>query len=72
MDNNRVSFFSVLKKNVVCIFFIGIILAICLAGVKYLFSDIAIRHGDYLFIQTIQVENQTKDDFDYKGFLESP
>ena len=72
MDNNRVSFFAVLKKNVVCLFFIGIILAICLAGVKYLFSDIAIRHGDYLFIQTIQVENQTKDDFDYKGFLESP
>lgn len=72
MENNRVSFFAVLRKNIIYICLMGIVLSICLAGVKYLFSDIAVRHGDYLFIQTIQVENQTKDNFDYKGFLESP
>lgn len=72
MENSKVNLFVVLKRNIIYILFIGFIFAAGFAGAKYLFSDIAIRHGDYLFIQTIKVENQLKDDFDYKGFLESP
>ena len=58
--------------KILYILFIGVCCAAIIATAKYLFSDIANRHGDYLFIQTIQVENQVKDDFDYKGYLESP
>ncbi len=40
-------------------------------------SDVAQRHGDYLFIRTVQVSTgnalvDSKNEFDYKGFLESP
>lgn len=61
-----------IKDKALYILLIGIIFSICIAGIKYVFSDTANRHGDYLFIQTIQVENQARDDFDYKGYLESP
>ena len=72
MKNAKVSFCTIFKMKIIYILFIGICCAAIMTTTKYLFSDTANRHGDYLFIQTIQVENQAKDDFDYKGYLESP
>ena len=71
MKDTKVVIFTVFKMKILYILFIGVCCAAIIATAKYLFSDIANRHGDYLFIQTIQVENQVKDDFDYKGYLES-
>lgn len=76
-DINNLSLLAIIKKKFILILLAGIIGAGCVSSIKYMFSDVAQRHGDYLFIQTIQVELSdgnivTKDDFDYKGFLESP
>lgn len=63
------------KKKIGLILLIGVFGAIILSGVKFMFSDVANRHGDYLYIRTIQIETpvvSNKSDFDYKGFLESP
>ena len=66
----------IIKKRIIFILLAGIVGAILVSGAKFMFSDIAQRHGDYLFIRTIQVESiantDNKDNFDYKGFLESP
>lgn len=75
MENNYyVCFFkNILKKKFIYIFIIGILSALVCSGVKLLFSDIATRTGSYFFTRTVQVfQNQVRDDFDYKGFLESP
>lgn len=68
---------NVIKQKKVAILLIGIIVSLILAGGKFASSDIAQRHGDYLFIRTIQVNTgddaiNSKNEFDYKGFLESP
>lgn len=70
----NINWIPFLKKKIILIFCIGVLASIGLTGVKYLLSDVATRHGDYLFIQTIQVKTEIKekDDFNYKGFLESP
>lgn len=78
MNNiNNLGLLAIMKKKFIFILLAGVIGAVCVSSAKYMFSDIAQRHGDYLFIQTIQVESSdgnaiAKDDFDYKGFLESP
>lgn len=68
-------FVQTVKKKIIFILLLGILAGIAIAGGKVLFSDIATRHGDYYFIRTVQVsspDNQGEDNFDYKGFLESP
>lgn len=76
---NSVSVFTkitkIVKKKIGLILLAGIIGAILISGVKFMFSDVANRHGDYLYIRTIQIETpvvSNKSDFDYRGFLESP
>ena len=59
-------------------FFLVVIFAIFCgisgAGVKYMFSDTAIRTGDYLFIKVISLQNKNGNidsNFDYAGFWRS-
>ena len=73
--NNANKVTEIGKKKIGLILLIGVFGAIILSGVKFMFSDVANRHGDYLYIRTIQIEEpvvSNKRDFDYKGFLESP
>ena len=68
---------DVIRQKKVVVIFIGMMVSLILAGGKFASSDIAQRHGDYLFIRTIQVNTgddaiNSKNEFDYKGFLESP
>lgn len=75
MKNNSYIYLfkDICRKKILYIIIIGFLIAIACSGVKLLFSDIATRNGSYLFTRTVQiVQNQVKDDFDYKGFLESP
>lgn len=43
-----------IKDKALYILLIGIIFSICIAGIKYVFSDTANRHGDYLFIGSVK------------------
>lgn len=59
-------------------FIFVIILAICCsilgAGIKYMFTDTAVRNGDYLFLQIITLQNRSGNigsNFDYVGFWRS-
>lgn len=79
-SNNTIDVLAcVLKKRYIYIILIACIVAVLLSGIKVLFSDVATRTGDYLFIRTIQFEQQDdsditdiRDNFDYKNYLESP
>ena len=49
-------------------------LAFFLTVTKYMFSDTAVRTGDYLFTRTIMIQNKTgnvDNNFDYVGFWRS-
>ena len=66
-----------IKRKYIIIIIITLLMACFMGGMKFLFSDSSQRHGDYLYVRTVQVINPdvTKDDkesFDYKGYLESP
>lgn len=78
-NNNAIdTLICILKKKNIYIILIACITAVILSGIKVLFSDVATRTGDYLFIRTIQFEQHDnseirdiKDNFDYKNYLES-
>ena len=59
-------------------FGVMILFAVCfgilLTVTKYMFSDTAVRTGDYLFTRTIMIQNKTgnvDNNFDYVGFWRS-
>ena len=54
MKDTKVVIFTVFKMKILYILFIGVCCAAIIATAKYLFSDIANRHGDYLFIRVCQ------------------
>lgn len=78
-NNNAIdTLICILKKKKIYIILIACIIAMLLSGIKVLFSDVAMRTGDYLFIRTIQFDQHDnsdmtdiKDNFDYKNYLES-
>lgn len=66
---------NTIKKRWLYIIIIGLLVAVGLSVMKYFFTAASNRHGDYLFVRTVQVQSTgapLRDDFDYKGFLESP
>lgn len=73
MNNYINTCVKICRNKILYIIIIGILMAIICSGIKLLFSDVATRTGSYLFTRTVQVvQNQVKDDFDYRGFLEAP
>ncbi|WP_294002121.1 hypothetical protein [uncultured Megasphaera sp.] len=57
------------KKSVIIT--VGIIFALAIMAAKYMFTDTAVRHGNYQYVRMVQVENQNNLNFDYNAFLNS-
>lgn len=50
----------------------GIIFSLAIMTAKYMFTDTAVRHGNYQYVRMVQVENQNNPNFDYNAFFNSP
>lgn len=58
------------KKSVILT--AGILFALAIMVAKYMFTDTAVRHGNYQYVRMVQVKNQNNPNFDYNAFLNSP
>lgn len=64
--------FDIIRKNIIVILLAGILAALLLSGVKWIFSDNTVRTGDYTFVRMVRVQNdEVNNQFAYDAFLNS-
>lgn len=64
--------FDVTRKNILVILAVGILAALLLSGVKWMFSDNTVKTGNYTFVRMVSVQNDVENNqFAVDAFLNS-
>lgn len=64
--------FDVTRKNILVILAVGILAALLLSGVKWMFSDNTVKTGNYTFVRMVSVQNDAENNqFAVDAFLNS-
>lgn len=65
-------FFDIIRKNIIIIAMAGILCALLLSGVRWMFSNNIEKTGEYAFIRMVRIQNDTENNqFAYDAFLNS-
>lgn len=51
---------DIIRKNILVILAVGILAALLLSGVRWMFSDNTVKTGDYTFVRMVRVENDAE------------
>lgn len=63
---------DIIRKNILVILAVGILAALLLSGVRWMFSDNTVKTGDYTFVRMVRVENDEENNqFVVDAFLNS-
>lgn len=53
---------DIIRKNIFVIVVVGILAALLLSGVRWMFSDNTVKTGDYTFVRMVRVQNDAEND----------
>lgn len=63
---------DIIRKNILVILAVGILAALLLSGVRWMFSDNTVKTGNYTFVRMVRVENDEENNqFAVDAFLNS-
>lgn len=63
---------DIIRKNILVILAVGILVALLLSGVRWMFSDNTVKTGNYTFVRMVRVENDEENNqFAVDAFLNS-
>lgn len=63
---------DIIRKNILVILAVGILAALLLSGVRWMFSDNTVKTGDYTFVRMVRVQTEKENSqFAYDAFLNS-